>query len=378
MPKISVLMSVYNRADYVGEAIESVLNQTIDNWELVVINDGSTDNSEEVISRYASHLTYCSQSNHGMAGGLNHALRLSNGEYIAFLSSDDKLMPDSLENLSAVLDNSPDISIAHSDGYVCNESGHIFNLFSKYMFIPPVSDLLEQLAIDNVVNIVDSALTRRSSLEKVDGPFDEGMHGFEDWDLCIRLAALNEKFFYIEKPTFIYRIHQGQKSSPKSSISDKRRNSLLRSRLKLINSPSFSNFSLNTRRHVFYVTLIDLSRSDFEQQDMIFKCDAFTSLPSVLQSDLIYQTGVNNILIDQQFNIGKQRIIAASQMEPGNLKYTFARALVGMGGSPFRAIIGSKRTISKAFHRDTNETLPTGQNIQIKKVESFTNANKRS
>ena len=113
MPKVSVLMPVYNtKEEYLREAIESILNQTFTDFEFIIINDGSTNNAEEVIKSYKdSRIKYYRQENHGLIYTLNYGLSLCNGEYIARMDSDDISLPFRFEKQIEVLDKNPNIGI---------------------------------------------------------------------------------------------------------------------------------------------------------------------------------------------------------------------------------------------------------------------------
>ena len=93
-PKVTVVIPTYNRAHLIKDAVESVLNQTYQDFELIVIDDGSTDNTREVLAVYKDKLTYIYQENQGRSSARNHGIELAQGEYIAFLDSDDVWFPD--------------------------------------------------------------------------------------------------------------------------------------------------------------------------------------------------------------------------------------------------------------------------------------------
>src|SRR5918993_3330345 len=108
MPKVSVLVPTYNYARYLGEAIESVLNQTFTDFELIIIDDQSKDETDQVVGKYLydSRVTYHKNPvNLGLVGNFNRALELATGEYIKFLLADDKLDINILAKFSAVLDS---------------------------------------------------------------------------------------------------------------------------------------------------------------------------------------------------------------------------------------------------------------------------------
>src|ERR671912_965329 len=93
---VSVVIPCYNQAHFLGEAIESVLSQTYPHFEIVVVDDGSTDNTQEVAARYPG-VRYIRQENQGLAGARNAGIRRSNGSYLVFLDADDRLLPEALE-----------------------------------------------------------------------------------------------------------------------------------------------------------------------------------------------------------------------------------------------------------------------------------------
>src|SRR5215468_6433390 len=113
MPLVSVILPTYNRADTIGRAIDSVVNQTLSDWELIVVDDGSTDNSTELIlERYSREprLKLIRQENQGFPGARNTGLRASAGKYIAFLDSDDEYLPHHLELEAAFLEAHPEVA----------------------------------------------------------------------------------------------------------------------------------------------------------------------------------------------------------------------------------------------------------------------------
>lgn len=111
MSLISVIIPVYNREKYIAEAIESVLAQTYKPLEIIVINDGSTDNSAEIIKNFGSKIKYFDQVNSGLANTLNKGINLTNGEFIAFLDSDDLWVKNKLSLQMAIFANNPDVDI---------------------------------------------------------------------------------------------------------------------------------------------------------------------------------------------------------------------------------------------------------------------------
>ena len=123
MPKITVYITAYNYGKYIAKAIQSVFKQTLDDWELIIINDGSTDNTAEVLAQYKKHpkIRIVEQENKGLNVANNIALRLSNGKYIIRLDADDYFDENILLVLSNVLDTKPEIGLVYPDYYHINE-----------------------------------------------------------------------------------------------------------------------------------------------------------------------------------------------------------------------------------------------------------------
>ena len=111
-PKVSVLMSVYNAAAFLREAVESVLAQTFSDFEFVIINDGSTDNSPDILREFHDpRIRIIDQTNHGLIASLNHGIQISQGQYIARMDVDDRCELDRLALQVRFLDRNPEIAL---------------------------------------------------------------------------------------------------------------------------------------------------------------------------------------------------------------------------------------------------------------------------
>ncbi len=115
MPKVSVIIPTYNSANYLPEAIESVLAQTYKDFEIIVIDDGSTDNTKDVVAPYLDRIIFSEVPNGGPARARNRAIRESSSEYVAFLDADDIWYPDKLERQLTVFSENQHYSLVHSD-----------------------------------------------------------------------------------------------------------------------------------------------------------------------------------------------------------------------------------------------------------------------
>ena len=203
-PMISVIIPTYNREKFIGEAIQSVLGQTYCNFEIIVVDDGSTDYTEKLVGMIIDpRLQYIRQENNGRSSARNRALKLSKGKYIAFLDSDDLYLPEKLSTQVGYLETHPDVSMIYTSAYCMDENG---NPISHRYEAKASGWIYRQIAFFTPVTItLPTVMLRREVLDKV-GNFDEKMHRFEDTDLWRRIS----KYFYIgamSEPTCKLRTH---------------------------------------------------------------------------------------------------------------------------------------------------------------------------
>lgn len=210
MTKVSVIIPTYNCARFLPEAIESVLAQTYQDFEIVVVDDGSTDQTEQVVARYQPGVIFIQQENQGPGAARNRGLRTVTGEYIVFLDADDILMPEKLEMQARFLDHHPEVDVVYSNGYYfCTraDGSEKKTLFSKQGFLarglgdPPES--LKILAVQNAFPI-HAAMTRTPALLEA-GVFDEDIPALCDWDLWYRVAEAH-RFAYLDAVLVKYRM----------------------------------------------------------------------------------------------------------------------------------------------------------------------------
>jgi len=183
-PAVSVIIPTYNRAHLVGRAIRSVLNQTYQDFEIIVVDDGSTDNTEEVVKsfndpriRYIRH-----EKNRGGSAARNTGIRAARGEYIAFLDSDDEWLPTKLEKQIELLETAPAIGAVYS-GYVVIQEGRPLELYRPKR----AGNLYPDLLIYNFTGPCSTYVIRRECLKAV-GYFDVNLPSHQDYDLWIRIS----------------------------------------------------------------------------------------------------------------------------------------------------------------------------------------------
>ena len=199
-PTVSVIIPAYNAAKYIGEALESVINQTFASHESIVINDGSpdTDELERELQKYSSIIQYIKQENLGAAAARNAGLRRARGEYVAFLDADDKWLPNFLEDQLEFL-RSRNADFVFSDALLIGESRLAGRTFMELQ--PPKSAVTPEslLAVDVTV-LTSAVLARKKPIFEV-GLFDETIKRGHDFELWFRLAKAGIRFAY--QPTVL-------------------------------------------------------------------------------------------------------------------------------------------------------------------------------
>ena len=199
-PIVSVTIPCYNAGHFVGEAIESVLGQTLQNFEIVLIDDGSTDNTREIIAQWTgdSRVRYIYQPNGGVSNALNHALREARGEYVYILGADDLILPECLEWFVGLM-RRENTKWVFTD--LIRREGDVDKLESGYM---PQDNALEYALVKRFP--ARATCYHRQTLMDVTGGYNESLFVCEDWDLYARLLKAGIPFSYLDKPGYIYQI----------------------------------------------------------------------------------------------------------------------------------------------------------------------------
>ncbi|RYX82788.1 glycosyltransferase family 2 protein [bacterium] len=205
MPRFSVVMPVHNRATLVGMAIESVINQSSENCELIVVDDGSTDGTVEAVARFGNRVHLLQQKNAGPGAARNTGIAAAKGDYIAFLDSDDLWMPWTLATYSQIIDqnNSPSLLMAREFSFESEDMLQDFKPEPEQTL--RFKDYLASSQQDLSFG-ASSLVVRTEALRKVGG-FEKRWINAEDLDLCLKLGD-SPQFIRIESPrTFAYRKH---------------------------------------------------------------------------------------------------------------------------------------------------------------------------
>lgn len=208
MSLISVIIPTYNSGKFLAEAIDSVLCQSYKDFEIIIVDDGSVDNTKIVIEKYLKlpvSIKYIYQENKGPSGARNRGITEAKGEFIAFLDADDIWLPDKLELQIKAMSQSNSIGLVCGRYYIIDCSGVIVDELSGINKYSNREELLNDMLIKNVLGGGQNAIVRKECFDKV-GLFDETMKVSEDRDLWFRIAKFYDVII-LDKLLFKYRIH---------------------------------------------------------------------------------------------------------------------------------------------------------------------------
>ena len=202
----SVIIPCYNQAHFLNEALSSLVAQKYSNWEAIIVNDGSIDNTFEVSDAWCkkdSRIKYISTSNNGLSAARNTGINFSDGEYISLLDADDKYAVTHLESMSKILNDGFDIVFSGYSYFTDNlPNCHTVHLDKDLQF--------QQILKGNLVPPVSVALKKSVLLQT--GGFDVFLKSAEDWDLWIRIYKVNARLGISDSATAFYRISSNSMS----------------------------------------------------------------------------------------------------------------------------------------------------------------------
>lgn len=203
VPTLSIIIPTYNNAYFLPDALDSVFAQNFPSLEIIVIDDGSTDETQTILTEYSAQIRYLYQTNAGSAVARNTGLQLARGKYIVFLDADDVLLPGKLVEQVQVLEKRPSLGLVHSGWQIIDESGHVLRNVEPWHEIPEL-DL--GAWVWHKPAFMGAMMFRRSMLMQVDG-FDAELRQSQDVDLLLRLGLAGCTAAWLHRPTYQYRIH---------------------------------------------------------------------------------------------------------------------------------------------------------------------------
>lgn len=215
MEKVSIIVPCYKQAQYLSDALDSVLAQTYQDWECIVVNDGSTDNVDEIIKPYMeqdARIKYIKQENQGVAVARNNGIQNADGKYILPLDADDKLAPSFVEKAVLYIESHDKCKLVYCNTELFGEQQGLFKL-RKYEY--------EQFIWANCIPC--TALFRRKDFIATQGYNPNMKEGLEDWDFWLSLLTRESEVHRIEEKLFFYRMKKTKNTRNEQWRSDKKR-----------------------------------------------------------------------------------------------------------------------------------------------------------
>jgi glycosyltransferase involved in cell wall biosynthesis len=212
-PKISIIVPCYNQAQYLDECLQSVLDQTYQDWECIIVNDGSPDNTEEKAKKWVekdSRLHYLLKENGGLSSARNAGIEIAKGEWILPLDSDDKISPDYLELAEKEFRKGYKIIYCNAEKFG-SENG--------FWTLPAYSR--KTLAVENV--IFCTAFYRKKDWGSANGYDTDLIYGWEDWEFWISILKNGGEVYKLDKVCFFYRIKDTSMIKEMSSTDGERK-----------------------------------------------------------------------------------------------------------------------------------------------------------
>jgi glycosyltransferase involved in cell wall biosynthesis len=266
MPKVSVVIPAYNAMVYLPQTIDSVLNQTFTDFEILVINNSSSDNIIEWISQIQdSRITLITHENQGATNSRNLGISIAKGEYIAFLDADDIWEKTKLEKQVSCLDKNPSVGLVYTWTQLIDSTGKLLKFSMRHQ---EEGYIWEKIVIQDVVGNGSCAMVRASCFEQV-GLFDINVGIADDFDMWIRIAAVYE-FAVVKECLVFYRQH--------SNNASKNRRKMIDTHARIIEK-SFKDIPLNLlylRNRAYanlcrYQSWIAMKDGNYQEAKLLFK-----------------------------------------------------------------------------------------------------------
>lgn len=200
-PKVSICVPTYNRKKYLKETLESIFAQTYKDYEIIVVDDGSTDGTEEMIKKLGASINYHWQENGGDAAARNKLIQLSRGKYISFIDSDDLLFPDAIERLVKAVESEAEDVIAYGSYVRIDQDGNVYGKCKRKLYSGNITKYLFQtIIVHSCGSIFPGKILKDSAF------FDTSLNVCSDYDLWLSLS-IQYKFVALPNPTFKRRRH---------------------------------------------------------------------------------------------------------------------------------------------------------------------------
>jgi glycosyltransferase involved in cell wall biosynthesis len=295
MPKVSVVIPTYNRASFLFESINSVLKQTLQDIEIIVVDDGSTDDTREMVMKYFPMVRYIYQENQGVSIAFNNGINLALGEYVAIFADDDIMLEDALEKSVTFFNQHPEVGFCHGQNYTIDENGQSLRLRTtrgpRVTFIRSGKEEIANLLFRDSIQ-ASTVVIRRSCFQKV-GLFDTNLRGGEDWDMWIRLSRYYP-VGYLSEPLVKVRIH-AQNLQSQGNIDSLKKNYIARLN-SVFNDSELGKVYAHLRRKAYFGLYCNCSKIAAEKGKRIQGIRYMVKALSVCPELLFQRDGISLLL----------------------------------------------------------------------------------
>jgi glycosyltransferase involved in cell wall biosynthesis len=314
---VSIMMPAYNAENYIQTAIDSVIAQTYQDWELIIINDGSTDKTRELAEAYTDpRIRVFDQENGGESTARNNAISKMQGQWVAFLDADDLYLPDHLSLTIEYLLSHPERDAVYTDGLHIDQQGNRLKSLSSRRRGPFEGRIYEEVVrASDVFGPPMCTVLRRSIITDHNLKYDKRIVIGPDWDFFTKYSDF-ANFGYIDQKTCLYRVHT---TNITVQVDLKKRAAYLAiCRENAIKMESFNQCQSQTRVDVFYDLLVNLLPEFPTRQAEITQWNEFNALPTEEQSRL-FRLMASKAILDGNFHTNIRKWLSHSrELDPTN------------------------------------------------------------
>jgi glycosyltransferase involved in cell wall biosynthesis len=338
---VSVMMPAFNAERFIRQAIESVLEQSYSNWELIVVDDGSTDETAEALKEFVDpRIKVIHQSNAGESAARNAALEHAGGEFLAFLDADDVYLPNHLAVAVDYLQTHSGSDGVYTDGYYCDKAGTLMQSLSSRRIGPFEGQVIDQVTRSSAVfGPPICVVLRRNIIVKYDLRFDTNITIGPDWDFFRQYAQV-ARFGYVDQKTCLYRLHQANISFRVDSR--KRALELAKCRINAVKSESFKTCSTETREFVFYDLLVNCLRDFPGRQSALVQSPEFGSLSTVQQARLLRLMASKAMVAGAESKYVKEWLARSRELNPADSRGSAFSIVYNISPSVCRLVLRLK------------------------------------
>jgi glycosyltransferase involved in cell wall biosynthesis len=336
---VSIVMPAFNGESFIRQAIDSVLSQTYSNWELIIVDDGSTDRTAEIIRRYGddSRIWSVYQENKGQAAALNRGLELASGEFVTTLDTDDWYTPESLQLRVRYLNDHTEFGTVYGDGVYCDVNGNVLKRFSEYRIGDVTGDVYDALIAAPFFGTGANVMIRRELIEKFQLRYDETIFWCQDLDFYIRVAE-RCSFGIVDSITVWYRIHRMNMTM--SAPEGRRLESLIRTKHKVLSSPRFERAGLPSKKTFFLNFLKSDLYGRLEDQEVVIRNKNFQSLLRKDQAEIMRLVANQYLFLGSNQKLAKDWLKRAWHLAPFDAKTLLSVMLVSLNPGLVKFVMG--------------------------------------